>query len=563
MPETLTAPGEERKRKRHQEMRRNVEQPRKAPKSASITSTTPDEILLLEKQILESRDNYNNIVSIQRAIYNVETKPKHATIAAVALCRVFCRLIATEQFVKRKQDTDADSQVLQWLKERLQEYIQSLIRWIGSANATQEGTALTLLMRIVKEETSQGTRRAEQAWRTERSTFQQLIAALIETTDAEGAREEFTEKYVEEYDDVRVYAMLAIKHFFSEDGNRTESNITNALEILTRIEGVPQSSDQLEDWYGQPPEPSTHQMRSIAAHRKTAQDAWLAVFRSSLTPAHRKAILTITSTHILPWFSNRMEVLADFLTDSFSAGGSLSLLALNGIFKLMTECNLDYPEFYTKLYSLLDEDVLHSKHRPRFFRLLDQFMSSSHLPAAMVASFLKRLSRLSLQAPPGAIVWIIPWTYNMLRIHPSCTFLLHRPYHPSHSIYNSKAERDDTIIDPFSMSNPDPMTTGALDSSLWELQTLTDHYHPNVATLTKILGEQFTKRDYALSDFVDHGYGTLIGQELSREMKKGAKVELEWEIPKRVFTVEENENDGGPAFNGIGKALSRIMEATN
>lgn len=559
MPGVARLEGQERKRKRDDTTQLNGIKARKAPKSAPSTSTTQEDIILLEEQILKSRDNYNNIVQLQTIVGNVERKPKTATLAAVALCRVFCRLIATEQLVKHKQDTDADVQVLQWLKQRSQDYTQSLLRWIGSPDATLESTALTLLMRIVKEETSQGTRRADQAWRTDRSTFGRLITALVHTTDAEGAREEFVDKYVEEHDDVRFYTMLAIKHFFSEQQNRIESNITNILEILTRIEGVPQSSDQLEDWYGQAPEPASHQLLSITTHRKIAQEAWLAIFRSPLTPAHRKTILTVTSSHVLPWFSNRMEVLADFLTDSFSAGGSLSLLALSGIFKLMTERNLDYPEFYTKLYSLLDEDVLHRTHRSRFLRLLDQFMSSSHLPAAMVASFLKRLARLCLHAPPGAIVWIIPWTYNMLRLHPSCTFLLHRPQHPSHAIYNSTNTSDKIITDPFFMSDPNPMTTGALDSSLWELQTLTEHYHPNVATLAKILGEQFTKRDYTLSDFVDHGYGTVIGQELGREMKKGGKVEMEWEIPKRIFTTDK-EREEGPVFNEIGTALSRVME---
>ncbi|KAK5174077.1 Maturation and nuclear export of 40S ribosomal subunits interacting protein [Saxophila tyrrhenica] len=558
MPGVIAPPNGAAKRKRTDgsTSRANGTKPRKAPKTIVHSDSTQADVLLLEEQILESREHYNNIVELQSILSNVEKKPKSATLAAVALCRVLCRLIAREQLVRRKEDTEADVQVVQWLKQRQRDYVESLTGWIGSPDASRESTALTLLMRVVKEETSQESRRSEQAWRTDRSTFYMLVKALLEATDAEAARVEFVEKYVEEHDDVRFFTMLAIKQFFAMDANRTQTNADNAVDLLSKIEGVLDSQEQLEDWYGQPPQPESHQLLSLSNHRKVAQECWLSVFRSPLTASNRKTILNIITPQILPWFPNRMEVLADFLTDSFNEGGSLSLLALSGIFKLMTERNLDYPEFYTKLYSLLDEEVMYSRHRSRFFRLLDQFMSSSHLPAAMVASFIKRLSRLSLQAPPGAIVWVVPWVYNMLKRHPSCTFMLHRPYHPAHAIYSTNPDyMESGMDDPFSMSDPDPMTTNAIDSSLWELHTLQDHWHPNVATLAKILGEQFTKRDYALEDFLDHGYATLVEAELGKEMKR--RVEVEWEIPKRIVTAE-GEREG---LNALGGLLKSAMDA--
>jgi U3 small nucleolar RNA-associated protein 19 len=36
----------------------------------------------------------------------------------------------------------------------------------------------------------------------------------------------------------------------------------------------------------------------------------------------------------------------------------------------------DYPDFYKRLYGLLDANVLHVKYRARFFRLLDTFLAS-------------------------------------------------------------------------------------------------------------------------------------------------------------------------------------------
>lgn len=196
-------------------------------------------------------------------------------------------------------------------------------------------------------------------------------------------------------------------------------------------------------------------------------------------------------------------MLMDFLVDSFNEGGATSLLSLSGLFCLMQERNLDYPDFYTKLYSLLDHQVLHSKHRSRFFRSLDIFMSSTHLSASLVASFIKRLARLAIHAPPAAIVAIIPWTYNLLKTHPSCTFMLHREERcQEEKDYNAEFGAEDA----FSMDERNPYDTGAIDSCLWELETLQSHYHPNVASLARILSQQFTKPRYNLEDFLDHSY---------------------------------------------------------
>jgi CBF/Mak21 family len=49
-----------------------------------------------------------------------------------------------------------------------------------------------------------------------------------------------------------------------------------------------------------------------------------------------------------------------------------------------------------------------------------------HLPATLLASFVKRLARLSLSAPPAAIIMVIPFTYNILKHHPALMTMIHR-----------------------------------------------------------------------------------------------------------------------------------------
>lgn len=246
--------------------------------------------------------------------------------------------------------------------------------------------------------------------------------------------------------------------------------------------------------------------------------------------------------NIEPWF-NRPELLMDFLTDSYNVGGATSLLALSGLFYLIQEKNLDYPQFYAKLYSLLDSELLHSKHRSRFFRLLNTFLSSTHLPSTLVASFIKRLARLALNAPPSAIVVIVPFMYNFFKEHPTTTFMMHRSIRDKDLLAEVEKEGMD---DPFDPNEPDPNMTNAIESSLWEIETLQSHFHPNVAAIARIISEQFTKQSYSLEDFLDHTYAGMVTADLGVEERNLKKIPVvEYQIPKRIFTDRLLEEDGG------------------
>lgn len=256
---------------------------------------------------------------------------------------------------------------------------------------------------------------------------------------------------------------------------------------------------------------------------------------------------------IAPWFL-RPELLMDFLTDSYNAGGSTALLALSGLFYLIQERNLDYPHFYTKLYSLLDSELLHSKHRSRFFRLLDTFLASTHLPATLVASFIKRLARLALNAPPSAIVAIVPFAYNLLKSHPTCTFMLHRDI-------GNNDKKSGMMKDPFQPSEIDPTLTNAIDSSLWEIESLQSHYHPNVAAIARIISEQFTKQSYNMEDFLDYSYQGMLMAELGTEEKVFRKPPVvEFQIPKRIFTDRLLVEEDGGKDKGVGSLLRKVVE---
>ncbi|KAJ7857769.1 CBF/Mak21 family-domain-containing protein [Mycena leptocephala] len=272
-------------------------------------------------------------------------------------------------------------------------------------------------------------------------------------------------------------------------------------------------------------------LHSLPSHKAVFTRAWLALLpKLSAAPdvstSKNLSLRALNVMHrgVMPHLT-RPVLIMDWVGGSVDHGGSIGLLALNALFVLMKEYNLDYPSFYTKLYAFLDRDVLHSKHRARFFRLTELFLSSTHLPATLLASFIKRLARLSLSAPPAAIIMIIPFTYNTLKRHPALMHMIHRP----------DASSDD---DPFDPTGPNPLLTRAIESSLWELNSHKEHYLSGVSTLTKIFSEAFTKPSYSMEDFLDHTYGTLFDADANRKIKKEPPVAIEMGKQLDLFPSE-------------------------
>lgn len=537
-------------------------------------TSVQERILLLESQIGESKKHYNNIVQlieIAKKKTNEEDEDERddedkeddeddeqnpSLMAAVALCRVFMRLLAAGSLNLNRSMSDKEVVVVKWLKDQLVEYETVLLNFLGGNSGDAASTALTLAMRLLQAEGQSRRKKSGGPNDEETYVFPQpfltsivrglvLAPAKLDSETAEGLADEFVEKYVSEFCDVQFYTFKAVSSVLADIGLDSPDSSTaahGAFYLLSLLDDVPATSDEFETFYvNPPPTKRSHALYSVAKHRKQAQDAWLAVLQRTTSVSTsstdgktlRKRALSIASTVIAPWFA-QPEMMLDFLTDCYDAGGSTSLLALSGLYYLIKERNVDYPAFFPKLYSLLDAEIMHSKHRARFFRLLDTFLASTHLPVQMVASFIKRFARLCLRAPPSAIVSVIPWIYNMLKSHPQCTFMIHR-------VPRTPEERallgEEGMADPFLQHERDPMETHAVDSCLWEIVQLQSHYHPNVATIAKILSEQFTKQSYNVEDFFDHSYQSMLEAEFGKEVRKTPVVEFQ--IPKRIFLPHE------------------------
>ena len=65
------------------------------------------------------------------------------------------------------------------------------------------------------------------------------------------------------------------------------------------------------------------------------------------------------------------------------------------------------------------------------------------------------------------------------------------------------------LLDPYNAEDVNPFTSNAIKSSCWELSSLQTHYLSSVSILAKIFTEVFTKPEFNMEDFMDHGYGTV------------------------------------------------------
>ncbi|KAK9849111.1 hypothetical protein WJX84_005254 [Apatococcus fuscideae] len=235
--------------------------------------------------------------------------------------------------------------------------------------------------------------------------------------------------------------------------------------------------------------------------KRAFTDAWLAVLRVPLTLPDLHRALSHLPDSVIPHLTDPL-LLSDFLTHSVDSGGLTGMLALHGIFILVTQHGLEYPHFFMRLYALLTPDIFNARHRVRFLTLADIFLSSGLVPAYTAAAFAKRFARLALTAPPAGAITCTGFIHNLLRRHPACQF----------------------GRDPYDEGEPDPAKSQALASSLWEAESLRDHYCPQVAASVSLLDRDFSDpkktAEVNVQQYAAGSFAAIIKQELDIRLKK-------------------------------------------
>ncbi|KAH3743867.1 nucleolar complex protein 4 [Pelomyxa schiedti] len=237
-------------------------------------------------------------------------------------------------------------------------------------------------------------------------------------------------------------------------------------------------------------------------------ECWQALLSVPHSKAGAKQILEILAEKILPYLPEPL-FLMDFLVDTYNFGGVLSLLCVESLLLLITQHNIEFPDFFLKVYNLLEPSILCTRHVSQFFQLLEKCLSSSYIPAASVAAFIKRLARLSLTAPTPTLPTLLALSYNLMFVHRHTRLLV-----DVKRIFIPWEE------DPFDFFETDPLKTCALDSWLWEYTMLQNHYLPAVSKLAvALISSKFDRQLFYTPHFSGHSYKTLTEAELKRHNK--------------------------------------------
>jgi len=156
---------------------------------------------------------------------------------------------------------------------------------------------------------------------------------------------------------------------------------------------------------------------------------------------------------------------------------------------------------------------------------LQLLLSSTGLPAYLLAAFAKRLSRLALVASPPCAALCCAVIFNVMLQHPSVRLLVNRPPKaPNGSappVAGSAAADFAFWSDPYLEAEEDPEACGAMQSCLWEIDSLRSHASPMVASLAAL----FSKPIDRLSTPVDliplasATYGSLAQLEFDKKTR--------------------------------------------
>ncbi|KAI8818284.1 CBF/Mak21 family-domain-containing protein [Fimicolochytrium jonesii] len=500
-------------------------------------SITPAQVRQLAKEALESKGKLNNIAQLLELCESENEEIAYA--AFTSMRHVYSRflergdLARNKNVVEEEKEEDVKTKVATWLRDNRTMYVQLAYRYLSHTEPAMQVAAMDSLMKVVKD-------MSVQSKEFKNAAFNSVVENVVVNGNMS---EQLLQRIVEDlnqYDDVRYYfykdfgkylasltdgvstgagvKSVTKRRKYSIPADKLSSVVNVGYRILSAIRDPATDDSQLGTYYynlpptSTPSKKKTYPPSSVKEHRKVFSDTWLSFLRQPMSADMHKRVLLSMHKRLIPYML-RPTLLIDFLVDSYDQGGAVSMLALNGLFTLVTEHNLDYPDFYTKLYALFDKNLLHVKYRSRFLRLVDLFLSSSQLPSYLIAAFIKKLTRLALNASPAAIITVVPFVFNLLKKHPACLVIIHREQEPG------AAE----MTDPYLPTETDPAKSRALESSLWEMQTLKTHYLHTISGLVRVFEQPIAKQHmYDMEDFLDHSYTSLFESETRKKINATA-----------------------------------------
>nr|CAG4649283.1 EOG090X04ZD [Scapholeberis mucronata]SVE93582.1 EOG090X04ZD [Scapholeberis mucronata] len=484
-------------------------------------------IKLKTKEVIQNRKNVNHIIDIQTHLESDDGSVVKTSIKA--LDKIFCHLLSNGSLSEHGPPLEQDGakKVREWTQERYQEFQTSLLELLGTDLISSQEQALISLMHLLQLE---GQHPLQKLPEGKESMFpldlleKLLVRMLTLEKEATSVLTRFQEFL--EYEDV-LFHLLRVLGKILKTQTMNEKYLKNLIYLMEHII-LHDSSDKEEEKTKLFCIKRKHFTWNYGQAKKYFSSIWQQLLKHPLTPSLYKRVLVLLPDKVLPHLEKPL-LLTDFLMESYRIGGAVSILALHGVFLLMQNYNLEYPDFYSKLYALLDPTVLFVKYRPRFFYLLDLFMTSTHIPEYVAAGFAKRLARLALLSPPNLLVLLLHFVGNLMIRHKGLARLMHNP-----------ENRNDINTDPFLMEEKDLMACKATESSLWEIKTLQSHALPEVANLAKFIDRDLPKTEWDISQDLELSMEDLLEKELKRKHPTD-DIPINFEKPAKFACVKHEK----------------------
>lgn len=400
-------------------------------------------------------------------------------------------------------DTSPDTQYREWLQERLRDTIRLTLASFDATRPADASQALVTAMRLLAFEGKYPLEPVTDAYYFPLNRFRNILARLLSTersyTHIIARFKEFGACL-----DVLFFAWKLLPGL-THKGSTVETSandvyIGNYLDLVAAlpITGAVQEAKQFlcavspASGMDTPDDicNKTAPAFDYPTARKSLNKSWMCAVMWQLSEqTHRQMLIVLLETVLV--HLDKPVLLTDFLMDSLDVGGPISLLALQGVFTLIQQHNLTYPNVYEKLYSMFEPEIFHTKFKARLFYLADIFLSSISLPEILVAAFVKRLARLALVAPPQDILIILYFIGNLIIRHPGLKRLMCHP------------QGGHVAQDPFLMDERTPGKSHALESSLWEVASLQQHAMPSIAQAARFIQNPLPSVEWDLATVLE------------------------------------------------------------
>ncbi|XP_065223098.1 nucleolar complex protein 4 homolog A [Planococcus citri] len=455
------------------------------------------------KEFLETRKNSDYLTEILDDLDNYQSTYE----AILALEMIFSESLKNRSMLTTGDSTNnAPSEHVSWLRDQYETTWNKLLNLMYD-KTNGEQAALTLFKLLEHEGKFPLVPPQKGVYYFPLDKLEIILKQYFNTKITQGALNQLDE--FTNYIDVVYYLWLLVPSILTKIKKLDEPLKAKILDILKEVP-IP-SEEELQDY---DPEVllcvtknKTKFKPKYAAIQESIHNLWNIIIKWNATSNTHKKVLVLLIENLMVHLSKPILTM-DYLMESLNAGGAVSLLALQGVFTLVKDHNLEYPNIYGKLYSFFHPSIFYTKYKSRLYVLTNIFLSSTHLPEALVASYMKRFARLCLCAPPQDIIILCAFIGNLLIRHSGLRKMIQHP------------EGGSVSSDPYLEDELDPMKTKAMESSLWELKTLEQHILPQVSNAVNFINKPLPSVEWDLTPLIEKTYKDVFEKECKKKIQK-------------------------------------------